>query len=184
GGPSVYPPQPDGLWVIAFRGKEDYPTSKGEDRWRRSIYTIWRRIAPNPAMVAFDAPSREGCTLRPLPTNTPLQAFVTLNDPVFVEAAQGLARRIVREAKGSARAKVKWAIETTLAREATRTEITALTALQEKMLAHLRADPDEAKRLATSSELPLPPGADAVELAAWTAVANVLLNLDAVLTKS
>ena len=184
GGPSVYPPQPDGLWVIAFRGKEDYPTSKGEDRWRRSIYTIWRRIAPNPAMVAFDAPSREVCTLRRLPTNTPLQAFVTLNDPVFVEAAQGLARRIVREAKGSARAKVKWAIETTLAREATRTEITALTALQEKMLAHLRADPDEAKRLATSSELPLPPGADAVELAAWTAVANVLLNLDAVLTKS
>ena len=96
GGPSVYPPQPKGLWRVAFNGGQDaYPTSKGEDRYRRGLYTFWRRTQPYPAMATFDAPSREACTLRRLPTNTPLQAFVTLNDPCFVECAQALARRIV-----------------------------------------------------------------------------------------
>ncbi len=184
GGPSVYPPQPDGLWVIAFRGDEKYPTSTGEDRWRRSLYTIWRRIAPNPAMTAFDAPTREICTLRRLPTNTPLQSFVTLNDPVFFEAAQGFARRILREGKGGTRAKAKWALETALARPATATQIAALTELRKKILRDIRANPDSAARLASSSQLPLPPHTDVMELAAWTAIANVLLNLDAVLVKS
>lgn len=184
GGPSVYPPQPDGLWVVAFRGKENYPTSTGEDRWRRSLYTIWRRIAPNPTMATFDAPSREICTVRRLPTNTPLQALVTLNDPVYVEAAQAFARRILREAKGSSREKIKWALETALARPATETQIAALAALLEKTTAEFRTKADEAKKLSSSTELPLPAGADAAELAAWTTVANVLLNLDAVLTKS
>ena len=91
GGPSVYPPQPDGLWKVAFNGGQNaYPTSKGEDRYRRGIYTFWRRTMPPPSMTTFDAPSRESCTLRRLPTNTPLQAFVTMNDPVFVECAQAL----------------------------------------------------------------------------------------------
>lgn len=184
GGPSVYPPQPGGLWVVAFRGAENYPTSTGEDRWRRGLYTIWRRIAPNPTMFAFDAPSREICTVRRLPTNTPLQSFVTLNDPVYVEAAQAFARRIVRDAKGDARQKIKWALETTLARPATETQIAALATLLEKTSAQFHADADSARKLATSSELPLPPGADAAELAAWTTVANVLLNLDGVLTRS
>jgi hypothetical protein len=184
GGPSVYPPQPGGLWEIAFRGSEEYPTSTGEDRWRRSVYTIWRRIAPNPAMTAFDAPTREVCTLRRLPTNTPLQAFVTLDDPVFVEAAQAYARRILREAKGGTRAKIKWALESATSRRATPTQIAALTELRKKILRELRANPEAAKRLAASPQLPLPPHADAVDLAAWTAIANVLLNLDAVLVKS
>jgi hypothetical protein len=184
GGPSVYPPQPDGLWEIAFRGKEDYPTSTGEDRWRRGLYTIWRRIAPNPTMAAFDAPNREVCTLRRFPTDTPLQSFVTLNDPVFFEAAQAFARRILREAKGGTRAKIKWALETALSRPATPTQIAAMTKLRKKIARELRANPDSAKRLAASPELPLPPHADAVELAEWTAIANVLLNLDAVLVKS
>ena len=184
GGPSVYPPQPEGLWEIAFRGQQNYPTSTGEDRWRRSLYTIWRRIAPNPTLTAFDAPSREVCTLRRLPTNTPLQAFVTLNDPVYVEAAQAFARRILREAKGGEREKIRWALESALARPATETQIAALTQLREKVSGKLRASVDGAKRLAASGELPLPGDADAVELAAWTAVANVLLNLDAVLVKA
>lgn len=184
GGPSVYPPQPGGLWVIAFRGAENYPTSTGGDRWRRGIYTIWRRIAPNPSMVAFDAPSRELCTVRRLPTNTPLQSFVTLNDPVYVEAAQAFARRILREAKGDNREKIRWALETALARPPTKTQIEALAALLEKTSAEFKARPDDAKKLAASSELPLPAGADAAELAAWTTLANVLLNLDALLTKS
>jgi hypothetical protein len=181
GGPSVYPPQPDGLWKIAFRGEEKYPTSTGEDRWRRSLYTIWRRIAPNPTMTAFDAPSREVCTLRRLPTNTPLQSFVTLNDPAFFEAAQAFARKILREAKGGTRAKIKWALESTLARPPSATEIAALKDLHEKISRDLQANPDSAKRLTANPEMPLPPHVDAVELAVWTTIANVLLNLDAVL---
>jgi hypothetical protein len=184
GGPSVYPPQPDGLWEIAFRGKEEYPTSNGDDRWRRSLYTIWRRIAPNPTLAAFDAPSREVCTLRRLPTDTPLQSFVTLNDPAFFEAAQAFARRILHEAKGGTRAKVKWALETALARPATPTQVAALMELRKKIARALRAKPGNARRLAASPVLPLPPNADVVELAEWTAIANVLLNLDAVLVKS
>src|SRR5438132_9015406 len=97
GGPSVYPPQPDGLWQAAFHGDRTWATSKGEDRYRRGLYTFWRRTIPYPSMAAFDAPSRETCNIRRIRTNTPLQAFVTLNDPVYVECAQALARRIVKE---------------------------------------------------------------------------------------
>ena len=96
GGPSVYPPQPDGLWRAAFNGQRTYPTSTGEDKYRRGIYTIWRRTIPHPSMTTFDAPSRETCTFRRLPTNTPLQAYVTLNDPIYVEAAQALGRKLAK----------------------------------------------------------------------------------------
>ena len=97
GGPSVFPPQPDGLWQAAFNGERTWATSQGADRYRRGLYTFWRRTVPYPSMAAFDAPSREICAIKRVRTNTPLQSFVTLNDPVYVEAAQALARRIVRE---------------------------------------------------------------------------------------
>jgi hypothetical protein len=184
GGPSVYPPQPDGLWTIAFRGVEKYPTSTGEDRWRRSLYTIWRRIAPNPTMATFDAPTRENCTLRRVPTNTPLQAFVTLNDPVYFEAAQGLARRILRETPGSTEDRLRYGLTLVLQRPPTATQLDALRKLVESELAHYGGKIEAAKRLSSSAPLPLPPDANAAELAAWTAVANVLLNLDGFLTKS
>ncbi len=97
GGASVYPPQPPNLWRAAFNGQRTWATSSGEDRYRRGLYTYWRRTVPYPSMAVFDAPSREICSLRRISTNTPLQAFVTMNDPVYVEAAQSLARRIVGE---------------------------------------------------------------------------------------
>ena len=97
GGPSVHPPQPDLGLKAAFGAGIDWKTSTGEDRYRRAIYTTWRRSNPYPSMATFDAPNREVCTIRRPRTNTPLQALVTLNDPVFVEAAQALARRIVCE---------------------------------------------------------------------------------------
>ncbi|NOX98737.1 MAG: DUF1549 domain-containing protein, partial [Verrucomicrobia bacterium] len=97
GGPSVYPPQPPGMWRAAFNGQRNWATSKGEDRYRRGLYTFWRRSVPYPSMATFDAPSREVCNLRRIRTNTPLQAFVTLNDPVYVEIAQAMARRIINE---------------------------------------------------------------------------------------
>ncbi|MEI6714775.1 MAG: PSD1 and planctomycete cytochrome C domain-containing protein [Verrucomicrobiota bacterium] len=184
GGPSVYPPQPDGLWKIAFRGVEKYPTSTGEDRWRRSLYTIWRRIAPNPTMATFDAPSRETCTLRRVPTNTPLQAFVTLNDPVYFETAQALARRVLREAPNSTEGRLRFGLELVLQRIPSQAQLDALQKLLQTELEQYRSNLDAAKKLSSSSELPLPKDADPAELAAWTAVSNVLLNLDGFLTKS
>jgi hypothetical protein len=102
GGPSVKPPQPNLGLAAAFGGGIDWQTSTGEDRYRRAIYTTWRRSNPYPSMATFDAPSREVCTVRRPRSNTPLQALVTLNDPAYVEAAQALARRMVREGGSAA----------------------------------------------------------------------------------
>src|SRR5439155_8356440 len=92
-GPSVYPPQPEGLWQAAFNGERTWATSTGEDRYRRGIYTFWRRTVPYPSMAAFDAPSRGLCTVRRIRTNTPLQPVVTLNAAGYAEASQALPRR-------------------------------------------------------------------------------------------
>ena len=185
GGPSVYPPQPGGLWSVAFNdGQNGYPTSKGEDRFRRGLYTFWRRTAPNPTMFTFDAPSRESCTIRRMPTNTPLQALVTLNDPVFVECAQSLARRIVSDAKWDTASRVRWALELCLCRPATDAQVAALRELYDAELANYKVNTAAATQLATNAALPLPQGADAAELAAWTVVANTLLSLDGVLMKN
>ncbi len=184
GGPSVYPPQPDGLWNVAFNGGQNgYPTSQGEDRHRRGLYTFWRRTMPNPSMTTFDAPSREACTVRRLPTNTPLQAFVTMNDPAFVECAQALARRIVREGGADTDSRLRFALKLCTARAPEDAHVRALKALFESEVAVYRADKNAAADLATKPLGPAPADADVAELAAWTVVANVLLNLDAVLTK-
>jgi hypothetical protein len=185
GGPSVYPPQPDGLWKVAFNGGQNaYPTSKGEDRYRRGLYTFWRRTMPPPSMATFDAPSRESCTVRRIATNTPLQAFVTLNDPVFVECAQALARRIVKEGGADTEARLRFALRLCLGRPPTDDQVKTLAALFADELATYRQDAAAAVKLATEPLGPLPAGADAAELAAWTVAANVLLNLDGVLTKN
>src|SRR5207248_1777785 len=110
-GPSVYPPQPPGLWQAAFNGQRTWATSTGEDRYRRGLYVFWRRTVPYPSMATFDAPSRETCSIKRVRTNTPLQSFVTLNDPVYVEAAVALARRIVREGGRDAPARARWALQ-------------------------------------------------------------------------
>jgi hypothetical protein len=134
-------------------------------------------------MATFDAPSREICTVRRMNTNTPLQAFVTLNDPVFVEAAQALARRIVREGGATTEDRVRFALELCLARPADSKQTAELAALLETELQHYSANPEAAAALATDPLGPLPEGMNAPELAAWTVVANILLNLDGVLTK-
>ena len=183
-GPSVYPPQPPGLWRAAFNGQRTWPTSKGEDRYRRGLYTFWRRTVPYPSMATFDAPSREACTVRRIRTNTPLQALVTLNDPVYVEAAQALARRIVREAKDSTADKARHGLQLCLVRPPEKRQVVAVSRLYESELAHYRKHLDEAKQIATEPLGALPEGMKADELAAWTIVANVLLNLDGVLTRN
>jgi hypothetical protein len=183
GGPSVYPHQPPGLWRAAFNGERTWPTSSGPDRYRRGLYTFWRRTVPYPSLATFDAPSREVCTLRRPRTNTPLQALVTLNDPVYVEAAQALARRIVREGGGDAAARARYGLYLCLCRPPEAPQVAVLQELVSAARAELAADEAAAVQLATDPLGPLPEGSDAIELAAWTVAANVLLNLDAVLNK-
>jgi hypothetical protein len=182
-GPSVFPPQPEGLWQAAFNGQRTWMTSDGVDRYRRALYTFWRRTVPYPSMATFDAPSREVCAIRRTRTSTPLQALVTLNDPVYVEAAQALARRIVREGGTTVEDRVRFGLRLCLGRPPEARQVEVLVALFEGRRDRYRGDPDAALALATDPLGPLPPGTDAAELAAWTTVANVLLNLDGVLTK-
>jgi hypothetical protein len=134
-------------------------------------------------MTTFDAPSRELCTMRRVRTNTPLQAFVTLNDPVYVEAAQALARRIVVEGGSTHDDRVRFALRLCLGRAPEPGQVDVLIDLFARELDRYRQDADAARALATDPLGPLPAGMDPAELAAWTAVANVLLNLDGVLTK-
>jgi hypothetical protein len=183
-GPSVYPPQPDGIWQLAFSFERNWPASQGEDRYRRGLYTFLRRSAPYPSMLTFDGTSRELCTVRRLRTNTPLQALVTLNDPVYVEAAQALARRIVREGGTTLDARARFGLQLCLVRPPTESQTAEIVELYENSLAESARDPDAARQLATDPLGPLPDGMDVPELAAWTVVANVLLNLDAVLVKN
>jgi hypothetical protein len=181
-GPPVRPPQPSLGLSAAFGGGIDWQTSEGEDRYRRAIYTTWRRSSPYPSMTTFDAPNREVCTVRRARTNTPLQALVTLNDPVYVEAAQGLARRMAR-AGPSAAEKAAHGFRLVLARPPRPEELERLVKLLEDSRAKLAGDPEKAKALATAPIGPAPEGADLAELAAWTVVGNVLLNLDETVMK-
>ncbi|MFO0892047.1 MAG: PSD1 and planctomycete cytochrome C domain-containing protein [Isosphaeraceae bacterium] len=183
GGPSVFPPQPEGLWQAAFNGQRTWATSEGTDKYRRALYTFWRRTVPYPSMATFDAPSREICAIKRVRTNTPLQAFVTLNDPVYVEAAQGLARRIVREGGSSAEDRVRHGLRLCLCRPPHPRQVEQLVRLFEEEKSRFASSKAEALALATEPIGPLPAGMDPADLAAWTTVANVLLNLDGVLTK-
>ena len=184
-GAPVRPPQPDLGLKAAFGGATDWKPSPGEDRYRRGVYTQWRRSSPYPSMVTFDAPSREVCTLRRDRTNTPLQALVTLNDPGFVEAAQALARRVVlhENAGKTNEQQVTRMFELATSRSPNANELAALMRLLEEAKAQLTVDPDAAMELATNPLGPLPEGADPIELSAYTALCNVLLNLDEVLMK-
>ena len=183
GGPSVYPYQPDGLWRAAFNGERSYRMSEGEDRFRRGLYTVWRRTVPHPSMATFDAPSRETCTFRRQPTNTPLQAYVTLNDPTFVEAAQALARRLVEEGGATPESRVRHGWRLVTGRPPSERDVADLVALFRSMSEDFARRPSDAEAFATRPLGPLRPGLETAEAAAWTAVANVLLNLDPVLTK-
>jgi mono/diheme cytochrome c family protein len=183
-GPSVYPPQPANLWQAAFNGERNWATSMGEDKYRRGLYTFWRRTVPYPSMQTFDAPSREFCTVRRINTCTPLQAFVTLNDPVFVEAAQGMARKVLNEGGTTFDDKINFAWKLAQGSIPSAKQSESLAKLYIDSLAQFKADLPSAKLLA---EMPLgaaPANMKIEELAAWTTICNVLLNLDGILTRS
>ncbi|MEZ6117944.1 MAG: DUF1553 domain-containing protein [Pirellulaceae bacterium] len=181
-GPSVRPPQPSLGLNAAFGGGIDWKTSEGEDRYRRAIYTTWRRSNPYPSLTAFDAPNREVCTIRRDRTNTPLQALVTLNDPVYMEAAQALARRVFSAANTpEQRCQLAW--ETCLCRPPTDAELAALLQLRTNALERIKNEPDTAQQLAGINNDNTMSLDEVAELAALTAVGNVLMNLDEFLMK-
>lgn len=170
-GPPVMPLQPDGIWDVVYSG-DKWETSKGEDRHRRALYTVLRRTAAYPSFLTFDAPSREVCVTRRLKTNTPLQALVTLNDPVYVECAVALAGRMRREAGDNPRKQIARGYELATGRVPTRSALRPLEDLRKTALARYTAHPELARQLAGTPEE-----------AALALVANALLNLDDSLTK-
>jgi hypothetical protein len=182
-GPPVRPPCPKLGLTAAFGAGTDWETSSGDDRHRRALYTQWRRVTPYPSMSSFDAPSRNVCTVARPRTNTPLQALVTLNDPVFVEAAQALARRMAAEGGPTPEARITYGFRRCLTRPPSAKELGRLVELYRKAREKYAGNPKEAQQLATEPLGPLPAGADPVDLAAWTVVANVLLNLDEMFAK-
>lgn len=183
-GPPTRPPRPKLGLRAAFGGSTDWNDSTGEDRYRRGIYTEWRRSMPYPSMATFDAPNREVCTVRRSQTNTPLQALVTLNDPVYLEAAQALARRAVEEVGDEDPARIAGRIlQLALIRPAKPAEIDPLTDYHQIAYRTFLQDAEGAKALATEPLGAPEKGSDLVNLAAWTAVANVVLNLDEVFQK-
>lgn len=182
-GPSVNPPRPKLGLRAAFGGSTDWQTSKGDDRYRRGLYTSWRRSDPYPSMACFDAPTREVATVRRIRTNTPLQALVTLNDPVYIEAAQALARRILQKEGASIDDKVDYAYRLCLSRSPSKQELSRITLLYQRAKQRFQQQPIQARQLATEPLGTLPPDVDAIEAATWTLISNVLMNLDEFLAR-
>jgi hypothetical protein len=185
GGPSVYPYQPPGVWEEISYGDvysaQKYEQSKGEDLYRRSMYSFWKRTAPPPAMATFDAPDREKCIARRARTNTPLQALVVMNDPTFIEASRVLAEKALASATPAAR--INAMTRRIIARPATAAEVIALSNLATQQLVHYRRNPKEAAALLAVGASKPAAKAPAAELAAWATVASAIFNLDEALTK-
>jgi hypothetical protein len=182
-GPPVRPLQPAFGLSAAFGRGMDWQTSDGEDRYRRGLYVTWRRTNPYPSLVTFDSCSREVCAVRRARTNTPLQALVTLNDPVYVEAAQAMARRMIREGGVTAEDRACYGFRLCVARRPQPAELSRLLELQRRAEEQFAGQPEQAKRMATAPLGPAPVGMNVAQLAAWTVVANVLLNLDETLMR-
>ncbi len=176
GGPPVMPPQPDGLWRSTYSGAK-WVTSVGEDRFRRGIYTFWKRTTPYPSMETFDATTREVCQIRRIHTNTPLQALVTLNDPVYVEASLAMAQRWHQSSSSDAERLERGFLQA-LSRPISDTERNRLQDLLTRSRLHYATREDEARRLLELAAFPLDSQIPATELASWSIVTSTMINLD------
>jgi hypothetical protein len=183
GGDSVKPYQPAGYWQHLNFPKRTYEPSQGNALWRRSLYTHWQRTFLHPSLRAFDAPSREECTVKRPRSNTPLQALVLLNDPIFVEAARGLAERLIREGGSSDDGRIRYGCQLVLQREPTKLELNTLLDFATQQRALYAKDVNAAQALLSVGESPLSSNLDPEEVAAATAVARVLLNLHETITR-
>ncbi len=185
GGPPVYPPQPPKIWRQTGRGEPVYRVNEGPDRYRRGIYVVWRRVAPYPSFVNFDAPDRTRCVVQRPTTNTPLQALTLLNDEAFLEMAQGLANRILKSDLANDRDRLRQAFKLCVARSPSEEDLSVLMSLLNDQRKSLQIAPDDAMKLAgtryeeSSTNFP----GSVQERAAWVCVANTLLNLDETITK-
>ena len=183
GGPSVKPYQPEGYWENLNFPTRTYPNDTGEKQYRRGLYTWWQRSFLHPSMLAFDAPSREECCAERNRSNIPQQALVLLNDPSYVEAAWSLAVRILKECSGSPEERMAWAWRLVLQRLPRVEEMEIVMPLLRKHIEQYKADPAAAESLLKTGLTAAPPDVDKTELAAWTHVARVLLNLHETITR-
>jgi hypothetical protein len=186
GGPSVKPYQPDGVWEAVAMNVSNtsiYRRESGENLYRRSMYTFWKRGAPPASMEIFNAPTREFCTVRRERTNTPLQALVTLNDVQFVEAARHLATRTLKQGGEAFEGRADFMARRLLARPFSPDELKVLREGFTELYGFYKAHPNDARQLISVGESPVDAMLDPPTLAAWTMLANQLMNLDEVLNK-
>jgi hypothetical protein len=184
GGPSVKPYQPAGYWSYLNFPKREYYADHGADQYRRGLYTYWQRTFPHPSLVAFDAPSREECTAERPRSSTPLQALVLLNDPTYVEAARVFAEHIIKQGGKATGDRLAWAYRRVVSRGIRPEEAKLLSDLYEKHRTEYAAERQAAQKLISTGERPVPTDIDSTELAAWTSVARVILNLHETITRN
>jgi len=184
GGPSVKPYQPEGYWENLNFPVRSYTNSVGPDQYRRGLYVWWQRSYLHPSLVAFDAPTREECAAERNRSNIPQQALVLLNDPTYIEASRAFAARILKDGGNDTKSRITWAWRQALSRQPRADELKTVQVLLEKQLAEYRADPPAAQALARIGQTPPLEDSDLSELAAWTNVARVLLNLHETITRS
>ena len=184
GGPSAKPYQPERYWENLNFPTREWANDSGEGLYRRGLYTWWQRSFLHPALLAFDAPSREECCAERTRSNIPQQALVLLNDPTYVEAARAFAARILKEGSGSPEERLNWAFQEALQRQPRAEEVKTLLAVLEKNRAVYAADAPAAEAVLKSGQAPVPAQIDKVELAAWMHVARVLLNLHESITRA
>jgi hypothetical protein len=184
GGPSVKPYQPDGYWENLNFPRRDYDPDRGENQYRRGLYTWWQRSFLHPSLLAFDAPTREECAAERNRSNIPQQALVLLNDPTYVEAARVFAAHILSQCKGTADERIAWAWQRALQRKPRDLEASMMRDLLDQHLEIYRDDAKAAEELLRTGLVPVPTGVSTVELAAWTHIARVLLNLHETITRS
>lgn len=183
GGPSVKPYQPEGYWENLNFPVRTYEASKGEEQYRRGLYCWWQRSYLHPSFVALDAPTREECAADRSRSNIPQQALVLLNDPTYVESARSFAARILREGGPDASSRIDWAFRQTLSRPPRPHELQTMFDLLYRQLSDPKLTPNPSELLKVG-QAPVPPNLDAKELAIWTNVARVLLNLHETITRS
>jgi hypothetical protein len=183
-GPSVKPYQPAGYWQYLNFPKREWMNDHGEDLYRRGLYTYWQRTFLHPMLAAFDAPSREECTVERPKSNTPQQALALLNDPTFVEAARALAAKAIAGGGNETSQRLEFAFRTVLQRSPRPEEAALLTKLLDKHRAEYVQEKEAAEQLLKVGEAPAPDSMDKADLAAWTSVCRVLLNLHETVTRN
>jgi hypothetical protein len=182
GGPSVKPYQPEGLWN-EIGGGTPYEQDHGDNLYRRSLYTFWRRSVPPPSMANFDASAREDHMVRPVVTNTPLQALDLMNDVTYVEAARVFAQRVMKEGGKTPAERISYAFRLATARAPKPREAAILADAFRKNLEQFKSKPDAALKYVSSGEYPRDARLDVSELAAYTSVTSLILNLHETVTK-